>query len=304
MKIYDKPPLTIEQQIDRLRERGMIIPDNERATHKLTHISYYRLSGYWRPFELENEDGTHRFVEGTSFDLVLQYYIFDRELRLWLMDAIERLEVSFRNQLSNTLAMAYGAHSYLFPTHFASHKEHTDCLGSLLREITRSKEPFIKHYFATYNEPDMPPIWVATKIMSLGQLSRWYKMIREPALRQEVADTYRLDESIFTSFLHHLTPVRNCCAHHGRLWNRRFTLTMKLPRKKPPGLHENFNPDSDGHLYNTLVMLAYLMDIFNPGHHWKERLVELFDRHPDVPARAMGFPDDWRERGIWKGGLA
>lgn len=304
MKTFSKQPLTIEQQIDLLKKRGMSIPEPSRASHYLTHISYYRLSGYWRPFEQENGESNHLFVDGTSFDQVLQHYIFDRELRLWLMDAIERIEVSFRNQLATTLAMKYGSHAYLFPEHFSSHKEHVECLASQLREITRSKEPFMKHYRETYNDPDLPPIWVATKIMSLGQLSRWYKMIREPAIRQQIADTYQIDESLLSSFLHHLTPVRNTCAHHGRVWNRRLTLTMRLPKKKPPGLYVNFNPDSDGHIYNTLVMLAYMMDTINPGHHWKLRLGELFERHPQVSERSMGFPDEWRDRPIWKGRVA
>ena len=62
---------------------------------------------------------------------------------------------------------------------------------------------------------------------------------------------------------------------------------------------------SDGRLiYNTLVMLAYMMDNINPGHHWKQRLGKLFDDHSHVSARSMGFPDDWRERATWKGRLA
>lgn len=302
-KTFDKPPLPILDQIEQLKERGMLITDPDRAIHYLTHIAYYRLSGYWHPFQVNNGDGTHRFKEGVSFDLILQHYIFDRELRLLIMDAIERVEISLRNQWSCALSMTHGAHAYLKPDLFCSHGEHAKCLASLARGVTSSQEMFVKHYLKTYDQPDLPPVWAACKIMTLGQLSLWYKIIKEPALRQRIANSYYLDEKILVSLFHHLTTVRNCCAHHSRLWNRRFTVIMKLPRKKPYELTLNLNYDSERYLYNTLVMLAYMMDIINPGHHWKERLGELFTRHPDVSKQAMGFPDDWQNRPIWKGKL-
>jgi abortive infection bacteriophage resistance protein len=47
-----------------------------------------------------NADGSHRFLDGMSFDDVLDLYVFDRKLRLAVMDAVERIEVAFRAQCS------------------------------------------------------------------------------------------------------------------------------------------------------------------------------------------------------------
>jgi len=302
-KPFEKPPLSILDQIDHLKEKGLLIPDPDRAIHYLTHISYYRLSGYWHPFQIDNGDGTHRFQEGLTFDVVLHHYVFDRALRLLVMDAMERVEISLRNQWSCALSMTHGAHAYLNPELFCSHGDHAESLAALAKEVKKSQEMFIKHYLKTYDPPDLPPVWAVCKIMSLGQLSRWYKLLKEPALRQRIANTYYLDEKNLVSLFHHLTTVRNCCAHHSRLWNRRFTVIMQLPKRKPENLTPNFNPASERHLYNTLVMLAYMMDIMNPGHHWKERLGGLLTSYPDVQVQAMGFPKDWQDRPIWKGKL-
>lgn len=95
-----------------------------------------------------------------------------------------------------------------------------------------------------------------------------------------------------------LTYVRNLCAHHSRLWNRRFTITMPIPRSKPAELISSFNPNQSRRVYNTLVMLAALMDIVSPGHLWKGRLQRIIKRH-HIQTRAMGFPDDWQQRPIW-----
>lgn len=78
-----------------------------------------------------------------------------------------------------------------------------------------------------------------------------------------------------------------------------MTKTMELPRTKPRELNANFNSNETRKLYNTLVMLAFFMDVISPGHHWKIRLNELIDTHV-IDTSAMGFPDDWRERPIWR----
>ena len=82
----------------------------------------------------------------------------------------------------------------------------------------------------------MPPLWVVCEIMSLGHLSTFYQNIKRPHDRNLIAKEYCLDEKVLTSFLHHLSHVRNLCAHHSRIWNRRFTITIRLPKKKPASL--------------------------------------------------------------------
>ena len=84
---YAKPPLSIDQQLDLLASRGMIIPDRARAFRYLSHISYFRLRGYWIPFERTNSSPNHAFQEGTTFDDVLDLYVFDRKFRLFVIEA-------------------------------------------------------------------------------------------------------------------------------------------------------------------------------------------------------------------------
>lgn len=111
MTIFDKPAHSLDQQLELLRQRELLIPDENRARHYLNNISYYRLSAYTRPFYIPQEQ-SHRFRHGTEFDHVLNLYIFDRELRLHLLNAIERIEVALRAQMTNILAEHYGAHGY------------------------------------------------------------------------------------------------------------------------------------------------------------------------------------------------
>jgi abortive infection bacteriophage resistance protein len=49
---FTKPPTDLDQQVDRLIQRGMAVPDSEQAKHFLQHLNYYRISGYWLPLWL------------------------------------------------------------------------------------------------------------------------------------------------------------------------------------------------------------------------------------------------------------
>lgn len=296
---FSKPPKTFEEQVEILRSRGMEIDDSERAGRYLSHLNYYRLAAYWLPFEQNHSP--HRFRPGTRFDTVLEHYIFDRELRLLVMDAIERVEVSLRTRWAYYLSHAYGPHAHLESRLFKTGRWlHGENIRNLKEVVRSSSEVFIRHFNKKYDE-ELPPLWVICEIMTLGQLSKWYANLRHSKDRNAIAEVYGLDEVNLTSFLHHLSIVRNLCAHHARLWNREFAVIWQLPRKKPSELPLNFNTaDADKRkLYNTLVMLAYLMDQINP-HSWKKRLGKLFAKHPEVAGRHMGFPEDWRDRPIWR----
>lgn len=113
---YSKRPFSIPEQAARLIERGLGCDDPGRLENYLTTIGYYRLSAYWHPFELPSTDGNsrnHRFQADTHFDHILNLYIFDRQLRLLVMEAIERIEVSVRTCWATALAMRHGSHAHM-----------------------------------------------------------------------------------------------------------------------------------------------------------------------------------------------
>lgn len=294
---FTKSPTTVNQQIQLLENRGMNVPDHAKARHYLSHFNYYRIGAYWLPFEVDH--ASHQFKEGTSFEDVLDLYIFDRELRLLVMDAIERFEVSVRTRLAHHLAHTYGPHAFLKQEIFKEPGLFQRHLERLEKELKRSQEIFVTHYRHKYTNPLLPPIWAAVEVMSLGQLSKWYYNLKKRSDRQSIADGYNINEVIITSFLHHLTIIRNICAHHNRLWNRKFSLKMKIPRRGPKNIQGCFNTGQPEKLYNTLAMLEYLIEIISPDTHWKWRLFALFEKHPAAKPEAMGFPDGWEKLALW-----
>jgi abortive infection bacteriophage resistance protein len=292
---FGKPATTYTEQVELLQQRGMVIDDPAEAEFYLQHLNYYRLGAYWLPFEVDH--ATHRFRTGTRFADVLKLYVFDRELRLLVLDAIERVEVSVRSQWAYQMAHRHGPHAHLDPALAYRRRLWEQNLTRLADEVNRSDETFIRHLVETYTEA-LPPVWAVCEVMSLGQLSRWYNSLKSMATRRAIADVYALDEKVLQSWLHHLTHVRNTCAHHSRLWNREFTITALLPRTKPAGLAAQLN-DGSRRLYNTLVLLLHCMDLVAPHHHWRRRLAALLSAHR-IDVSEMGFPMGWERMPIWQ----
>ena len=143
----NKPPRTIQEQIDLLKSRGMVFQDESKAPHYLKNISYYRLKGYW--WEMQSDKINHRFHTNSLFEHVIDLYNFDRHLRLLIFDAIERIEVALRTKLIFHLSISYGPLWYLNHSIFTDGIAQMSIAGHLSNEISRSKEQFILEHKKT-----------------------------------------------------------------------------------------------------------------------------------------------------------
>lgn len=61
---FSKPPLSIEAQVQHLKQRGLVIADEARARYYFAHLNYYRLRAYWLPLEADSKQ--HAFNDGAS----------------------------------------------------------------------------------------------------------------------------------------------------------------------------------------------------------------------------------------------
>ncbi len=297
---FTKPPLDIPAQIELLKNRGMFFADEARASRVLSHVNYYRLRAYWLPFEEvgndQSQQANHSFIAETDFDAVYSLYVFDRNLRVLLLEAIERVEIALRTHWAQVLAERYGAHAYLQKNIFYKEDIFDNCLSSLDEELSRSKETFVKHYKTKYTSPSRPPIWAVCELLTLGGLSKWIENINKRQDRQAIASRLNLDEVVVRAFAHHLTHVRNICAHHGRVWNRKFTLIMTLPNR-PFLLSSQFNKDTldERKVYNTLVMLCWCIRAINPQTTWPARVKTLLLTRSEHDLKAMGAIAGWQD---------
>jgi abortive infection bacteriophage resistance protein len=301
---YTKPATTINGQADQLIERGLIVTDRERLLRELRTIGYYRLSAYWLPFEQPPPNGqtrSKRFVDNTRHEDIIDLYIFDRKLRLLIMEAVERIEIAVRASWTNRLSLASGPHAHIDARNFRDTLEHAALLTQLASAVDRSKDVLVEHYRTNYQLPRLPPLWAVTEVMTMGALTEWVAMTASHAVKRQVAIDLGLPtEAVLNSVLPVLRYVRNICAHHGRLWNRRLVVKMMKIKRFKAELTVGPSGELDDRLYNFIVVCLHILRVQSPQTSFAGRLAALMDSISDGQRAAMGFPADWRARPIWQ----
>lgn len=308
MITYQKTPLTSAAHITQLRRRGLDISDQEKAEKYLKTIGYYRLSAYFFPFiDRSFQNTNHNFIENTHFSQILDVYIFDRQLRLLVMEAIERIEVALRTMWANELSIKTNdAHAYMQSNNFKYPRKHQYNIEKVRTDISKSTETFITHYLAKYNNPALPPIWAMAETLSFGALSHWYADTKDNQLKQHIARSVGLPTvNVMEGVLHALTLVRNICAHHSRLWNRQLTKSLPNIRQLSDVLQLEYSQPHHGQnqlskkLYNYLVVIDHMMRCLQPKTQWRTRLKLHLQTLPFHHHHAMGFPENWQEHLFW-----
>lgn len=296
---FQKPALTTDQQIDLLKKRGLIINDEAVVEHYLQYIGYYRLMGYGRHF-MTVTSGVQQFQSGTTFESVLDLYIFDRELRLALLDAIERIEIGIRVVTSNYLSCKYSPHWFLDKNIFKSSFKYEQFIKTIEKETgVHNKQKggvsqIFRSYYSNYDDPPLPPSWMLTEGLSLGAWSQIFAFLATTIDQKEIARKFRLSVPVLKSWLHALTYLRNLCAHHSIICFRHFHISPTKPHNFPETFKENFQ--NENILYPFLIVTHYLNLIVSPESTWGGHLVQLVKKHPVAPLEKMGFIKSWETR--------
>ena len=295
---YTKPSLSITEQISRLKERGLKFKDEEKSGHYLSNISYYRLRAYTYPFQ-DNANPEHPFVKDIFFEDIIELYVFDRRLRLLVFNAIEKIEIALRTKIVYEFSLNHGSHWHEEASMYRNNYFFNKNINTLYEEVDRSSETFIEHYKEKYASPAYPPAWMSLEVVSMGLLSKMYGNLKKGDEKKKVAKEFGLPNPIILeSWMHALASLRNICAHHSRLWNRRFTIVPKIPYNTS---HQFINNTKiyDNKLYAQLSCINYISRIISPDSSFVTELKELLDTCSLVECKEMGFPDDWIDEPIW-----
>lgn len=324
---YSKPWMSYREQLDQLMARGMTVTDEPKALEYLERVGYYRLSGYWYPFRERIEvcylDSAtcgkpkkvkvdrvplDDFRPGTTFQNAVDLYVFDKKLRLLALDALERIEIALRVDISHGLGRQ-DKFAYLQPGFFHESfavdfddktglTRHHNWLAKHAGLINRSSEEFIRHNKSKYGLP--LAIWVACEIWDFGTLSTLFAGMTEED-QDVISRQYGVSNGrIFASWLRSLNYLRNVCAHHSRLWNRNIVDQPKLPPVSEVPWVELFhgNTHALARSFLLLCIAKHLMSIINPSSSWGARLKGHLDGFPDLThvglnLEGMGCVPDW-----------
>ncbi len=325
---YTKPHLSLEQQVELLLQKGLIA-DRSELWERLRDIGYYRLSAYTHPFKQRNKQGVilSSFSPGTTLDNIITHYRFDRQLRLLLLDSIERIEVALRSILVNLHTAHHGAFEYAASSYFPRWDGYMQQIEKARIRRDKNKriiyrgEEYIDHFFSKYGDyHDYLPLWMAVGNFEMGTIVYFFIHSTEQ-IRQKIADHWQTDRNALTSWLQALRGLRNICAHHGRVWNRHFMFPPKIPAYSvdkrwhlvySEKAHKWVKPTSSlqgapsmansaNHVGALLFICRQLMHSIAPHSRWHERAEQLITSAAanGINIHKMALPQHWQRHPLW-----
>lgn len=309
--MVNKQAYAIDQQIALLKSRGMLFRNELQAAQYLSNISYYRIKGYW--WDMQEDYTLHTLKPNTYFEDIISRYNFDRQLRLIVFDAIERIEIALRTKMVYHLSISYGGLWYLDPALFetttitlsdgTASTIHKNTLDELKKEFKRSQEIFIKDHHQRYPNQDADA-WKILEVASMGTLSKLYKNLKSQLPEKAaIANEMGLNlHSELSSWLEAINYIRNIIAHHSRLWSRNMVKTPTARLNNPIG-QWFIHPLTQVQTKKTFLIIScmlYLCNEVTPGHQIKNKILTLFKTNPNIPIYKLGFLNDWNNEPLWK----
>ena len=297
----------LDEQIDILKSKGLIINDIEKAKTILLKENYFFLSGYRHIFMINFKD--RNFINDTTFEELYAMFTFDRNIRNIFFKNLLIVENNIKSLISYQLSKKYGfkEKDYLNPKNFNEDslriRQVRDVLEKVKRQIRLNgrKHTATIHYITNYG---YIPLWILVKVLSFGLVSEFYNIFKESD-KLEIANFYNLDVRTFSIYLTVLSNYRNLCAHEDILYDHRtqkeipdnfIHSSLEIPKD------ENAYKYGKNDLYSVIIILKSLLSrqqFINLINELGYEVDILSGKVSVIPIEKvlnnMGFPCNWRD---------
>ena len=296
-------PLSFDEQMSLLEERGMITKPKD--VEKLKVIGYYRIKQFAAPLATKKvvEQKTVYDYSGVLFSDVLKRYYQDKNLRIHLLHAIEKIEVAMKTWVAYILGDQYGAFGYLDFSQWCDRNKYSKFeiekrqfffKRDLLRSTSRSCTEDIK--LRTNKEKDnLPSVWLAVEVLTFGELVRLVEIMSTKNKRR-LAQMFRCTTIELVSWLKCINFVRNTCAHNSNVIDLQLE-TKPICRDRWHDLlytvqsNKSHDKNPSNKLAIVLIITKTLVTPINERYGWKNinrNVARLVDNN-DKNAHLLGF---------------
>lgn len=275
--------MTIDEQIENLKDLGLVVNDVEYAKSFLNDVSYFRLI---KAYSLGLKPKNSNYDNKTTFEEIVELYLFNANFRQLLFAQIEKIEVNLRCRISNYFSITYGVLGYKSHENFTNGIYFQDFINDMEQEVGRnSKAPFVKNFKENYKNGDIP-FYALVELFSFGTLSKFFKNMKNDD-KKIVAKSFGVGYTYLESWIENIAFVRNICAHYGRLYNVNLA--------KTPKLYKQYNEISNLRIFATLLCMKHLLINDSHWNMFVDEIEMLFEKYPYVKINLMGFPENWKE---------
>ena len=297
----------LDEQIEILKDKGLIINDIEYTKEVLLRENYFFIMGYRHLFL--KHDSSRKFIDGTTFDELYSLFVFDRMFRNIIFKNILIVENNYKSIFSYTLSKNYGykERDYLNAKNFDNDKSRSRQINDLIRKVKRQfnvngrQHGATSHYIDNYG---YMPLWIGVKVISFGLMSEMFSILK-PSDKVSIASVYKIEPDEMEMYLPILANYRNLCAHEDIVFNH-FTQRI-IPDTK---YHSMLQIDKSNNEYiygkNDIFALIIILKRLLTKVDFKMMMNEInyeFDRlcgklqviKIDDVINSMGFPPNYKD---------
>jgi abortive infection bacteriophage resistance protein len=274
-----KQATTIDEQIELLRKRGMIIKDSEKAKEVLLDIGYFRLGFYCFPFECsypQKRNRTHEYKPQTLLSDVVKLYYFDYNLRSVLAKYINRIEINFRTFLTYQVSNKHSYDPVWFVSSVVVTGSYANKFNNKVYDDKFKLNPIIKRHHIFHPNDVYAPAWKTIEFMTFGAVYNLYRALVDVSLKREIAMHFGIKSvKTFENYMETIRVIRNTCAHGGVL----FDISLAKAIKDGPAgvLNEKSRQNLDG----AIKVIRYMVDkvSMNRANDMNDEICKLFDEN-------------------------
>lgn len=285
MNTKQKDFLSIDNLIKNIKNKGLLIKDENKLKEVFKHNNYYFITGYKEPFK----DSKNIYKKNVYFEDILELYHFDKKLKLIFAEILFEIEQNVKTTFLNNFCARYGykdidlidPNNYDVTNHYL-----TDVIKKLNDQIHwyGKTNQAVSYYKKQYGSV---PIWVLVKVLSFG-------MIRDLIMNQKSNDKDHICKSLVSdktlkvteiqNLLELLITYRNICCHDDKL----FGFIHSKVNIKTTSYHSHFNLLKNSNtyiqgkkdLFAALIAIKYFVnkEVYNDFIDNISNLVEEYSK--------------------------
>ena len=303
----DKLFRSLDEQVEILRSKGLIIEDEAFAKEVLLRENYFFINGYRSLLMNSYTDKT--FIVGSTFRELYGIFLFDRSFRNILFKNLLIIENQLKSVISYQLSKKYGYRDkdYLNPKNFTKDRIKSRRVKDVIDKMKRQIRVNGAHHLATMhyiNNYGYVPLWVLVKVLSFGIVCELY-LILKPEDQVAIADIFGISTNYLENFLPVLSNYRNLCAHEDIVYERKtekgIVNTTYHEKLNIPVMDEEYIYGKND-IFAVLIVMKYLLreDDFRMMMKEVEYEIEKLDGVVDsIPIEKildqMGIPSNYME---------
>lgn len=298
---------TLDEQIDILERKGLVIDDIDNAKSVLLRENYFFLNGYRHLFLKSDVDRT--FIDGTNFREIYAMFYFDRQLRNIIFKNILIVENNLKSILSYVMSKNHGfkENNYLNPNNFVKDSRKNRQINDLIRKMKRQISVNGKQHTATahyLNNYGYIPLWIVVKVLSFGIVGELYTILQYQD-QKEIAENFGIDIYSMVEYLPILANYRNLCAHEDICYinkTQKFIEDTKYHRLLNIAKVDDEYIQGKNDLFALVIILKLILNkdnfnlFINEVEYELDRLSgKLKSIDINNVLQEMGFPENFRE---------